>query len=159
MIFFGKIKDLALKFSNQREWLDFAEKNDDKNVSISIEKEKGIRTLKQNDSLHLYYELLATALNDAGLDMKKVLKPHVNISWNKENIKTYLWKPLQKAITGKESTKELDKVSEITEIYEHLNRHLSEKFGVSVPFPKKEEDEFDIQSVAYPENNLGEVKF
>jgi len=92
------------------------------------------RTIKQNASLHVYCELLAEALNDAGLDMKKTLKPEVDIPWRKESVKEHLWKPIQKALTGKESTTEISTV-EPSEIYDVLNRHISEKFGVHVDWP------------------------
>lgn len=152
-VFQGKIKNLTLRPSNQQEWLDYLEKNDDKSVWWNIERETGVRTPKQNDSLHLYFEMLAKELNDAGLDMKKVLEPSVDIEWTKENIKEYIWRPLQIDITGKKSTKDLDKATEITKIWETLNRHLSQRFKVSVPFPTNKKEEFDIP-IAYPQNNL-----
>ena len=92
------------------------------------------RTLQQNKALHLYCKLLAESLNDAGLDMKKTLKPEIDIKWTMQTVKDYLWRPIQKALLQKESTTELTTVDP-TEIYETLNRHLSEKFGISVEFP------------------------
>jgi len=65
------------------------------------------RTLKQNKSLHKYCELLADALNDAGLDMKKVLRPTIDIPWTKTSVKEHLWKPIQEAMLSKESTTEM----------------------------------------------------
>ncbi len=146
MIFYGKCKDLKILPDNQQEWLDYMEQNDGKSVVINIDRETGVRTPKQNDSLHLYFDHLAQALNEAGLDMKKVLKPSVDIEWTKDNIKKYIWKPLQLAITGKKSTKELDKVNEIKTIYMTIHRHMVDKFKIDVDFPH-EKDEFDIQSV------------
>jgi len=95
------------------------------------------RTIKQNASLHVYCELLAEALNDAGYDMKKTLKPEVDIPWRKESVKEHLWKPIQKALTGKESTTDISTV-EPSEIYDVLNRHIGEKFGVHVDWPSIE---------------------
>ena len=95
------------------------------------------RTNKQNAALHKYLEMLSTALNDAGLDMKKVLKPSVDIPWNTVNAKEYLWKPIQKALLNKNSTTKADR-NEYTQVYETLNRHTAEKFGVSIPFPTRE---------------------
>lgn len=100
------------------------------------------RTLKQNNSLHKYFELLAIELNDAGYDMKAVLKPEVDIPWEKETIKKYLWKPIQKAFKLKESTTELT-TAEINQVYEVLNRHLGDKFGIHVPFPSEEQEMFN----------------
>ena len=39
--------------------------------------------------------MIANALNDAGLDMKKVLKPEIDIPWNTATVKEYLWRPVQ----------------------------------------------------------------
>ena len=105
------------------------------------------RSNKQNKALHLFLQLLADELNNAGLDMKKVLKPSVSIDWNKDNVKEYLWKPVQEAISLKKSTTEMT-TAEPTKVWEHLNRHLGEKFGVEVPlFPSVEQTESYIKSL------------
>ena len=93
------------------------------------------RTIAQNASLHLYCNQVADALNDAGLDMKKVIK--ADVSWSMFSVKEYMWKSLQKAILGKESTTLLKK-DEIDTIYHQMNRLLAEKFGIHVPFPSVE---------------------
>ena len=100
-------------------------------------KEEKQRTKQQNRSLHLYFTHLAETLNESGLDMKKVLKPEIDIPWTSKNIKEFLWRPIMKAYTQKESTTELT-TKEITEIYDTINRHLSEKFGISVEWPSLE---------------------
>jgi len=139
MIFYGKSKEMRFAPDNNKLWLDYLLSVDGKKLVVNIDRETGIRTGKQNNSLHLFFEHFAKELNDAGLDMKKVLKPHVDISWTKDSVKEYLWKPLQEAITGKVSTKSLDKTSEIGEVYERLVRHFSEKFGMEVvPFPHED---------------------
>lgn len=94
------------------------------------------RTQKQNKSLHKFCEMLAEALNDAGYDMKKVLKPGVEIPWTKESVKNYLWRPIQDAMYDKDSTTELDTV-EPSEIHKVLMRHISSKFGIDVPWPNR----------------------
>ena len=96
------------------------------------------RTDIQNNALHLYFQMLSDALNMAGLDMKKTLKPEIDIPWSKETVKDYLWRPIQEAMTGKASTTELDKL-EPSDIYMVLDRHLSEKFGIHVEWPKNQE--------------------
>lgn len=95
------------------------------------------RTPQQNRALHLYLRELAQALNDAGLDMRAVLKPGVSISWTEEMAKNYLWRPIQKIMTNIESTADLDKL-DVSEIYKVLDRHIAEKFGVHVEFPSDE---------------------
>lgn len=96
------------------------------------------RTNQQNKALHLFFTQLADQLNSAGLDMKKTLKENVDIPWQPSSIKEYLWRPIQLAATGKESTTELDS-KEIDDIYDILNKHLGEKFSVNVAFPSVEE--------------------
>jgi len=96
------------------------------------------RTVQQNKALHKYCELLAEALNDAGYEMKAVLAvKQVDIPWNKDRVKDVLWKPLQEAMTGKESTTELS-TTDPSEIYNVLDRHISSNFGIHVEWPSEE---------------------
>jgi len=92
------------------------------------------RSTSQNNALHLYLSHLSTALNNAGLDMKTVLKEEADIPWTPANAKEHLWKPIQKVMTDKDSTTEPNTI-EYVKIYETLNRHLGEKHGVYVPWP------------------------
>lgn len=95
------------------------------------------RTSQQNRSLHLYFTLLAEELNQAGYDMKRTLKPGVDIPWTPDNVKEFLWKPVQHAYLDKESTTELTS-AEIDKVYDVLNRHLGETTGVTVEFPSQD---------------------
>jgi len=97
------------------------------------------RTEAQNAALHLYFTWLATELNLAGYTVQLVLKEKMDLDFTPEMVKELLWRPAQEAITKKKSTTELNKQEEIDVIFEHLNRHLGEKFGVHVPFPTDEE--------------------
>jgi hypothetical protein len=92
------------------------------------------RTLRQNAALHKFFELLADRLNAAGLDQRAVLKPSIQIPWNASAIKEQIWKPIQDLQLGKKSTTELT-TSEVSAVYETLNRFLAEKHGVSQEFP------------------------
>ncbi len=91
-------------------------------------------TPNQRNALHLYCEMLACALNNAGYDMKKTLKEEVEIPWQKMMVKEHLWKPIEKIMVDKDSTEEMTN-KEVNEIYKVLDRHIAQKFGVSVPFP------------------------
>ena len=82
--------------------------------------------------------MLAEALNEAGLDMRKTLKPSVDIWWNKETVKNYIWRPIQEAQLGKKSTTELT-TKDIDKVFETINRFLGEKHKIHVPFPSMEE--------------------
>jgi len=93
------------------------------------------RTDQQNKALHKYFELLAEALNDAGFETKAVLAvKEVDVPWNKELVKELLWRPIQKTMTGQESTTKISRV-EPSDIYMVLDRHISEKFGVHIEWP------------------------
>ena len=96
------------------------------------------RTAQQNKALHKYFALLADALNAAGLDMRATLKPEIDIPWTEYAVKDHLWRPIQDAMLGKESTTKLE-TPEVSEVYEVLSRHLGQRFGIHVPFPSREE--------------------
>ena len=96
------------------------------------------RTTQQNKAIHLWFDKVAQELNEAGLDMRVVLKENIPIDWTKKNVKEYLWRPVQEAYTKEHSTTKLT-TKDIDKIYDFLNRHLSEKFGLFVQFPSIEE--------------------
>jgi hypothetical protein len=96
------------------------------------------RTEQQNRALHKYFDLLAQELNGAGFNVQLVLKEKVDIDWTPSLVKEVLWRSAQRIILGKESTTQLAKQEDIDRVYDHLNRHLSEKFGVHVEFPSTE---------------------
>ena len=96
------------------------------------------RTDKQNRSLHLLFKLLAEELNQSGLDMRKTLKPGVDIPWSGDSVKEFLWRPIQEAQLNKKSTTELT-TKEIDAVFDTITRHIGEKFGIYVPFPSIDE--------------------
>lgn len=98
---------------------------------MKIEKQ---RTIRQNKALHLYFTHLAQELNDAGLDMRKTLKPGVEIPWSAKTIKEYIWRPIMKAQLGKESTTEMT-TKDIDRVFDTITRHLADEFGLQVDFP------------------------
>lgn len=98
---------------------------------------KPTRTSIQNRALHLYFELLAEALNDAGLEQSKDLIPNVNIPWNADSVKNQLWRRIQQHQLGKSSTTQLT-TKEVDQVFNTLNRWLGESLGVHVPFPRDE---------------------
>jgi hypothetical protein len=85
--------------------------------------------------MHLFFRLLADELNAGGFNVRLVLQQKMDIDWTPALVKEALWRPAQKVILKKKSTTELEKTKDIEVIYEHLNRHLGEHFGVHVPWP------------------------
>jgi hypothetical protein len=102
-----------------------------------MEKEVKQRTPRQNKALHLYFTHLAAALTASGLDMRRTLKPEIDIPWSTETVKEYLFRPIMQAQLGKKSTTELS-TKEIDDVFDTLNKHLGEKFGLHVEFPSLE---------------------
>ena len=100
------------------------------------------RTEAQNRALHLYFEMIAGALNQEGLDVRVVLQviaeKGVDMMWSKELVKELLWRRIQKKYLAKESTTQLDSTGEITQIYDMLNKFLAEEFFITQPFPSIE---------------------
>lgn len=96
------------------------------------------RTDQQNKALHKYFELVADELNSAGFTVQLVLKEKMDLDWQPSMVKELLWRTAQQALLGKSSTTELRKQEDIDRVYDHINRHLSEKFGLHVPFPSHE---------------------
>ena len=95
------------------------------------------RTPSQNRALHLLFTELAQELNDHGLDMRKTLKPTVEIPWSGATVKEYLWRPIMKAQLNKESTTEMT-TEDIDKVFDTINRHIGEKFGLHLDFPSVE---------------------
>jgi hypothetical protein len=156
ILLYGQVKGGTLVFNNQRESIEALFTLEGKKVCIRVEKETGVRTGTQNNALHKGFELLADALNSAGLDMRKVLKQEVNIDWTKDSIKEYLFKPIMELATGKESTTDLAKVGEIEKVWDTMFRFLGEKHGVEyIPFPNDNSKNVSAVSVIdYPVNDL-----
>jgi hypothetical protein len=115
-----------------------AEWREHRYLEIEIKRKAGQRTLSQNRALHLFLAQLCEVLNEAGLDMRTVLKQDVEIPWTVGSAKEHLWRPIQKALTEKRSTTEITTV-EPTIIHETLCRHLASKLGVACPpWPSRE---------------------
>lgn len=114
------------------------------------------RSLKQNDSLHLFCSNLSAELNSRGYDMRVVLKPEYRLSWDMKSVKENLYKPLAKAMYGKESTTELT-TDEVSKVHAMLMNMLVEKFPEIdyVDFPSEETTENYLNSFnnLYEKNN------
>jgi hypothetical protein len=86
------------------------------------------RTQDQNSALHVDLKLIADKLNDAGYSVQKTVR--FDLEWNVYSVKEYLWKSVQKSVTGKDSTTELDKLGEIELIHDTLMRELGLRCGI-----------------------------
>lgn len=90
-------------------------------------------------AMHVYFKLLAEALNDGGFDVKTFIElsnGEFKLPWNKDSIKD-LWKLVQLAHTGKKSTTQVSPYEAI-QIYQIFGQQVAEITGVSIQWPSKE---------------------
>lgn len=97
------------------------------------------RTILQNKSMHKDFELIADALNEAGIGMKAVFEiKNVDVQFSPATVKECLWKPLQDAMYGKKSTTELT-TGEVSKVHDQLMEVLGQKLGLGyVDFPRED---------------------
>lgn len=99
------------------------------------------RSDQQRKAIEVYCNMLAKALNAAGMDQRAVLaqmREGVEIPWSQDRVKDTLWREVQKAMLDKTSTRNLSR-QEVSQVYEALNRWTGTTLGVSVPFPERRE--------------------
>lgn len=109
-------------------------------MEVIIRKRKLTRSGKMNRCLHKYCQMLADALNDAGYDFKRFLEVSeykIDVPWSPELVKEQLWRPVQIARTGHESTTEATNF-QYQDVYQIVDQRVGELTGVSVPWPHQE---------------------
>lgn len=94
---------------------------------------KPTRTGQQNSAIHAYCDEVAKEMQARGMDMKTVIKEGVPITPTMHMVKEYMWRPIQKAITGVDSTRKINTM-EVNDVYEQLSRLLAEKYSINVSF-------------------------
>lgn len=119
-----------------KQFCEFIMTNQDRGLMFEIVKPN--RSTAQNSAIHVYCREVASVMEASGMDMKTVIKDGVPIVPTMHLIKDYMWRPIQKAVTGKESTTKLDTV-EVNDVYEQLSRLLAEKYSIDVPFGRAEQ--------------------
>lgn len=128
-----------------RECINTMTQNDGKAMKVTIKiMDDTRRTPPQNNAIHKWCEMLSDALNESGLDMKRVLKPEADIPWTKQAVKTMMWHPVQRAMypeavdsDGNPSTAALER-NQVSGVYEAINRHLAQSQGFQCPpFPDR----------------------
>ena len=98
---------------------------------LEMIKPKKLRTSLQNRASHKDWLMIAEKLNDAGLDMRKVLKQEISIPWTTESVKEFIVKPIMEVMYNKKSTTQLEKnTDEIEKLHNVIMRELGEKFGI-----------------------------
>ncbi len=100
------------------------------------------RSPQQNKSFHKYLTLLAEAMDDAGYDMRQVIK--VPIRPNCNNVKEEMARPVMNKLfpqykdeDGQVSSTKLE-TEDMNEFHLIMNRATSESLGISIPWPSLE---------------------
>lgn len=97
------------------------------------------RTKQQQKAIEVFCKELARELNNRGLDQKKVMEAiqeGVELPWRQESVKEDIWRNMQILLLGKESTTELNP-SEVSRVYDVINRFLVDRFSFSMQFPSR----------------------
>lgn len=104
-------------------------------IKIAVKSAKQ-RTLTQNRALHKYCSMLSDALNDAGFDFRTFIKEGIEVPFTPDLVKEHIWKPVQKAVLGIESTTEA-KTSDYSKVYDAINLHLINNKNIFVEWPDR----------------------
>ena len=94
-----------------------------------------MRTNRQNNALHLYFEQVAEKMSDAGYTCRAVLEVAPELQITPSFVKR-LWQEFQLKVLGTRHTRNLVKTKEIDKVYDEFNLWLGEKLKIeSIPFP------------------------
>lgn len=102
------------------------------------------RTIQQNKALHLYLSQVANELDRQGHTMQNVVQKitKVEIKPTLYNVKEMIWREIQKAVLGKDSTTFLEK-NELDQVYDVMNKWLGTYFEIYIPFPNDEQRQWE----------------
>ena len=67
----------------------------------------------------------------------EVFDSDFDIPWTKTSVKELIWNVVQEAMFKTTSIKELER-DKVTAIYDVINRKISQKTGIFVPFPNRD---------------------
>ena len=84
-------------------------------------------------------EVLTEFLNASGSGPLAVFKHSGQQYWTMQIAKELLWRQAQIHVLKKFSTTRLKKQEDIDCVYDIINRRISERFGIAIPFPNKED--------------------
>ena len=116
--------------------VELVEPNKERSYHVN-EKTENTRSALQNASLHKLFSMWSKSLNDGGFSIQRVvaLFKKAEIMWTMLSVKDIIWRNMQVALTGKESTTKLT-TEEVTKVYKVTDNYLSTKVGIdSIPFP------------------------
>lgn len=130
-------EDIVNSEQSLNSYIEYLKIQFDKNKYLRVKLSTGKqRTMTQNRALHLFCGMLAESLNDAGLDFRLFLKDGYEVPFDEHLVKEYIWRPIQKIITGKDSTTKPE-THQYAEIYDVINRKMAEH-GIFTAWPSKD---------------------
>ena len=105
----------------------------------TLEVKKQTRSSRQNRAIHLLFTQIADALNAEGQTFKYTGIKGIDLEtqWTSALVKEMIWRPVMRAITGKESTTKMT-TSEIDKVFVPINKAFGE-MGIEVRFPDRYE--------------------
>jgi len=105
---------------------------------VELTEKSNKRTLDQNKAIHLYCDMIAETFNEMGqqFSFTGVKGLEIKIKYSMILVKETMWKPIQIALFGFESTTELD-TKQVGEIAEQIEIFFA-NIGIDLPFPNKE---------------------
>lgn len=102
-------------------------------VILTIEKYNGIRSLNQNDALHLWFSQIEEHCQELGLTVDVLFKNPAEIPINRHYIKDF-FRELGKFMFKKDSTAKLDK-DEFSKVEKVFEKEIAERLDCTIPFP------------------------
>jgi len=87
------------------------------------------RSGQQNRALHKWFELKSQQCRDAGVTVQLAFNQTADLDMTPEMMKE-IFRTIMKALYAKASTRDLEKVGEIDDMVNHLNRFFAERFGL-----------------------------
>lgn len=135
---YGKIENGDIKLANSQVKIEWLEKNRNYKGDLvcKISKTTIERTSDQNSAMHLWFTKKSEQCREAGITRQQILSKTIELEVNEHFMKD-IFRDVQEAMfkNGK-STKNLEKIGQIDEIVEHLNRFFAEKFNLEgIEFP------------------------
>lgn len=96
------------------------------------------KTDQQRKAYHLYFRWVSQSFQEKDIDMEMLVKAKpLSMPVTETMVKEVIWKPILKAMEGRRSTEDMEKM-EVSAVYDVMNRWLINEFGIYVPFPSDE---------------------
>ena len=106
--------------------------------AIELKEVRKTRSITQNSALHLYFTFIAYELNNLGLEFhyQGLVVENLTSRYTVNNVKEYVWKPIQRTMFNIESTTKID-TKQINQIIDVLTKFFGDR-GVVLEFPSFE---------------------